>query len=171
MGFGFNLFFIFILLPLIIILVIGGFAMDSRRSFKGIGYIGIFLIGLIILSNIIQFCTAKTVLKKSDYYGVYVVDKNFFKGKQADWQYNTYRFEIKKNDTIYFHFTQNDSILKTYKGTISTSNPYGSERLIINMIKPTHHILTTNPTIMRSAWDFNLVFNSPKFGNVFFKKE
>src|SRR4051812_5379886 len=41
-------------------------------------------------------------------------------------------------------------------------------KLIINMEQPTHHILTSNPTTYRSAWSFYLIFNSPKFGNMFF---
>ncbi|NRF37488.1 hypothetical protein [Pedobacter foliorum] len=35
---------------------------------------------------------------------------------------------------------------------------------------PTHHIMDGDPTIYRDTWSFYLVFNSPKFGNMFFKK-
>ena len=45
-----------------------------------------------------------------------------------------------------------------------------SERLIIKMEQPTHHIMTSNPTTYRSARSFYLVFYSPKFNNVYFKK-
>jgi hypothetical protein len=38
------------------------------------------------------------------------------------------------------------------------------------MEQPTHHIMTSNPTTYRSAWSFYLVFYSPKFNNVYFKK-
>jgi len=38
------------------------------------------------------------------------------------------------------------------------------------MQQPTHHIVTSNPTTYRSAWSFYLVFESPKFNNVYFKK-
>jgi len=38
------------------------------------------------------------------------------------------------------------------------------------MTQPTIHILASNPTTYRNAWNFYLVFNSPKFGNMFFKK-
>ncbi|QRR00195.1 hypothetical protein [Dyadobacter sandarakinus] len=38
------------------------------------------------------------------------------------------------------------------------------------MPAPTHHILMDNPTTYRETWSFYLVFDSPKFGNVFFTK-
>ncbi|TAE89990.1 MAG: hypothetical protein EAY81_01375, partial [Bacteroidetes bacterium] len=120
----------------------------------------------------IQWLTAKTELKKKDYYGQYIVNRNYFPGIQADWQYNHFRFEIKENDSIYFYLTDKEKILKTYVGTITTTyrSQYSSARLIINMEQPTHHILTSNPTTYRSTWSFYLVFDSPKFNNVFFKK-
>ena len=118
-----------------------------------------------------RFITSKTQLSKDDYYGSYIVDRNYFPGKQADWQYNSFRFDIKDNDSIYFYYIYNDRIVKTYKGRISTvKTSYGSERLAIHMEQPTHHIVITNPTIYRGNWDFELVFNTPKFNNVFFKK-
>ena len=81
-----------------------------------------------------------------------------------------FRFEIKNNDSIYFYVTDNEKIIKIYKGAISTIKGYISERLVINMDQPTHHILNSNPTIYRSTWDFYLVFNSGKFGNMYFRK-
>ncbi len=59
---------------------------------------------------------------------------------------------------------------ETYKGKISTLTPHESARLVIEMQKPTHHILTTNATIYRQVWDFFMVFNSPKFHNMYFRK-
>lgn len=94
----------------------------------------------------------------------------FFSGKQSDWQYNTFRFTIKKNDSIYFNITDKDKIIKTYKGKIDTNEIYESKRLIIKMEEPNHHILIENPTTYRQVWNFYLVFNSKKFNNVFFKK-
>ena len=170
MGFGFNLFFIFILVPLTGILLI--IWLLSRKILIGkiLGIIWLGIFGLAFLSGIAQWLTAKTVLDKEDYYGEYVINREYFKGKQTDWQYNHFRFEIMKNDSIYFYEIENETILKTYKGKISTTEPYNSARLIINMAQPTHHILTSNPTTYRSAWNYYLVFKSPKFHNMFFKK-
>ncbi len=106
----------------------------------------------------------------NDYYGEYIVNRDYFPVKQADWQYNNFRFEIKENDSIYFYVTDKEIIIKTYRGRITTTKPYSSERLIIDLVQPTHHILTNNPTTYRSIWSFYLVFYSPKFNNVYFKK-
>jgi hypothetical protein len=38
------------------------------------------------------------------------------------------------------------------------------------MEQPTHHIMTSNPTTYRGVWDFDLVFNSPAFDNMYFTK-
>lgn len=170
MGFGFNLFFIFILLPLTgILLLIWALTQKSILG-KTLAYIWLSILGLILFSTMLQWLTAKTVLTKKDYYGSYIVNRSYFKGKQSDWQYDTFRFEIKENDSIFFYVTNKETILKTYQGTVTTTNNFNSERLIINIEQPTHHIMNSNPTTYRSAWRFYLVFYSPKFNNVYFKK-
>lgn len=170
MGFGFNLFFIFIFLPLLALLFLLWLITQKKIFGKTIGLVSIMLLCLVVLSGILRICMSKKVLSKGDYYGTYVIDKDLVPGKQADWQYDHYRFEIKHNDSIYFFVTNKNRILQTYSGKISTIKQYESERLVLHMPQPTHHILTTNPTIYRSAWGFTLVFNSTKFSNTFFTK-
>ncbi len=172
MGFGFNLFFIFILVPLTGILLIAWLLSRKLLIGKIIGFIWLGIFGLVLLSGIVQWLTSKTVLDKEDYYGEYVINRDYFKGKQTDWQYNHFRFEITDKDSILFYVTEKDKILKTYLGTIKTTDPknYNSARLIIEMEQPTYHILSDNPTTYRNAWNFYLVFKSPKFKNVFFEK-
>ena len=170
MGFGFNLFFIFILVPATIILLLIWLFSKKQIFGKTLGIIWLSIFSLVLFSYIVQSLTSKKEIKKKDYYGQYIVYRDFFAGEQADWQYNNFRFEIKENDSIYFYVTENEKILQTFRGTITTTQPYNSERLIINMQQPTHHIVTSNPTTYRSAWSFYLVFESPKFNNVYFKK-
>ena len=171
MGFGFNLGIIFIVLPAIAILFVLFVATKKKLFGKAIAGIIVGILALVLFSSVMRFLTSKTQLNKDDYYGSYIIDRNYFPGKQADWQYNSFRFDIKDNDSVYFYHTHNNRIIKRYRGTISTvKTSYDSERLAIHMEQPTHHILTTNPTIYRGAWDFELVFNSPKFNNMFFKK-
>ena len=170
MGFGFNLFVIFVLLPLSVILLAVWIFSKNKIFGKTLGFIWLGIVGLIIFSLTAQILTAKKELKKKDYYGQYIIDRDFFPGKQANWQYENFRFEIKDDDKIYFYVTDKNKIVKTYIGTISTISPYGSERLVINMEQPTIHIMKTNPTIYRSAWSFYLVFHSDKFNNMYFKK-
>jgi len=170
MGFGFNLFVISILIPLTGILLLIWLLTRKKVFGKVVGLIWLGLIALVIISEIVNSIKGKIKLEKKDYYGEYIVNRNYFPGKQADWQYDNFRFEIKDNDSIYFYVTNKEKILKTYRGTITTTKPYSSERLIINMEQPNHHIMTSNPTIYRNTWDFNLVFYSPKFNNLYFKK-
>ena len=162
--------FIFIVLPISVILFL--LWILTQKKFFGFALIEMWggMILLWILSAVLQPFYTKKVLDKSDFYGEYIIDRNYFSGKQADWQYNNFRFEIKENDSIYFYVTDGRIINETYKGKISTLVPYQSARLVIEMEKPSHHILTTNPTIYREVWDFFMVFNSPKFNNMYFRK-
>jgi hypothetical protein len=125
---------------------------------------------VILLSLVLRPFSTKIVLNKSDYHGSYVIDTSYFDPVQAQWQYDHFRFEMKKNDSIYFYITEKESILKTYKGTIETVQPFESARLKLNMESPTHHIIEDQPTVYRSVWGFTLVFRSPKFSNVYFVK-
>ena len=170
MGFGFNLFFIFILVPLTGILLIVGLLTKKRLIGKMLGFIWLGIFGLVFLSGIIQWLNSKTELEKEDYHGEYIINRDYFEGEQTDWQYEHFRFEITEEDSLFFYVTDREKILKTFRGTIKTTSPYRSARLMIEMDEPTHHILSSNPTTYRSAWDFYLVFESPKFHNLFFEK-
>ncbi|SMB89895.1 hypothetical protein SAMN00120144_0995 [Hymenobacter roseosalivarius DSM 11622] len=170
MGFGFNLFFAFILLPSTVVLIIIWLLTRRKLFIKSVGFIWAAIFTLIVITSFLKILLSKVTLEKEDFYGQYIIDRSHFPGKQADWQYDNFRFEIKDNDSIYFYVTQKDDVVKVFKGIISTLKPYSSERLVIDMQQPTHHILTTNPTIYRDTWSFHLVFNSPKFNNVFFTK-
>lgn len=125
---------------------------------------------LIALGILIDELNEKKILDKEDYHGKYIIDRRFFKGKESDWQYNSYRFEITDDDSIFFHCTQGSKILQTYRGRIGVTQSYQSARLIIEMPLPTYHVLESNPTIYRSAWNFYLVFNSKHYHNMYFRK-
>jgi hypothetical protein len=170
MGFGFSLFFIFILLPLTGILLLIWLLTRKKVFGKILALIWSCIIGSVFFLGIVHWFTSKKEIKKKDYYREYVVNRNYFPGKQADWQYENFRFEIKHNDSIYFYATNKENVLKTYRGTVTTTEQYSSKRLIIMMDQPTHHIMRSNPTTYRSAWSFYLVFHSPLFNNVYFKK-
>ena len=170
MGFGFNLLFLFILAPLEVIFFVAWVILKKELYGKILLYSWICILVFLIAAVIIPLVTSKMRLKKEDFYGNYIIDRTKFSGKQADWQYDNFRFEIKSNDSIYFSVGNTDKGIQTFTGVISTLKPYRSERLVINMQQPTHHILATNPTIYRTSWSFYLVFNSSKFGNVFFTK-
>ncbi len=171
MGFGFNLGMIFIIIPLTLILFLLGVFTKKNEFYKGIGCIWIPLLCIVGLSIIVSLLPDTSLLRKKDYYGEYIIDRNFFKGKQADWQYNHFRMKITENDSIYLYTMENENIVSVNKGTVSTVKPYSSERLVLKMDKPNHHITETNPTTYRKSWwNFYLVFKSPKFHNMYFRK-
>ena len=164
--------FIFLLLISPFIFLTVRYGTKNRFNKKGKIILSLFflVIFLIITSIILNQVNKKIRLKKTDYYGEYIINRDFFKGKQSDWQYNSFRFEIKQNDSIYFYVTDKEKIIKTLKGKISSSSPYGSCRIQIHMKDSNYHILKSHPTTYRSAWNFYLVFYSQKFNNIYFKK-
>lgn len=170
MGFGFNLFFVFFLLPFTVVGLIAWLFTNRKLLIIAIAVTWLGITVLMLLAALVQLLMSKTVLAKEDYNGHYVINRDYFPGKQADWQYNTFRFEIKHNDSIYFYVTDEKKIVKTYRGSVNMMAPYQSKRLKIMMDTPTHHVVDDNPTTYRSIWSFYLVFNSQKFGNMFFKK-
>ena len=148
------------------------YGMSNRDSPLGKVILVGFITGGLLLSTliIIGILSKKKVLDREDFHGTFVVDRSYFKGMQVDWQYEHYRFEITEQDSILFHVTDGRQIMKTYRGTVSYPSPYGSARLHLCMELPTHHILSSDPTIYRSAWDYYVVFHSPRYHNVFFRR-
>ncbi|MDB5258688.1 MAG: hypothetical protein JWM14_3383 [Chitinophagaceae bacterium] len=146
------------------------FITKNKIYLKITGYFWLGLFGFMMSGTLVGIIWSQKKLTRSDYNGQYIIDRSYFKGKQTDWQYDNFQFEIKDNDSIYFYVSDKDKISHTFKGTVSTIKPYHSERLVVTMIQPTHPILMTNPTVYRDTWSFHLVFNSPKFGNMNFKK-
>ncbi len=170
MGFGFNLGMIFIVLPLTGILIL--LSIITNKKFFGQALMTIWggLFALIILRMILSPFSSKKVLDETDYIGDYVVNRDYFSGKQSDWQYNHFRFTITRQNKIYFYETNGQEITKTTTGSVYYINTYPSVRLRIYFDSPKHHILSSNATTYRNIWDFYLVFHSHKFNNVFFKK-
>ena len=161
---------LFVLIPFTIILLLI-WVLTKNNLFANLVLASWSLVlGIYILIHIYHFFTDKIVLDKEDFYGSYIVNRTYFPGKQSDWQYDHFRFEIKQNDSIYFYVTENEKTLRTYKGSIHSPLGYKSKRLHIVMDQPTHHIMAEDPSIYRSTWGFYLVFHSSKFNNVFFKK-
>lgn len=118
----------------------------------------------------LQWVFSKTDVDQDRIYGSYVIDRDQFPGKQADWQYNHFWFEIKEDNFIYFHITDGKSVVKTIKGRVSFNNDdYISSRLRIHLGKQDHHILSNSPTLYRNYWSYYYVFSGTDFQNVFFK--
>jgi Mn2+/Fe2+ NRAMP family transporter len=61
----------------------------------------LFLLTPFILALASIFTNKKTV-EKEDLYGNYIIDRDKCSGKQADWQYNHYRFKITEDNKFSF---------------------------------------------------------------------
>ncbi len=165
-----SLFFIFFLAPISILLALIWIFTGKRIFGKILGGFWLLIFLLFATGRIIDYFTTPINLEQEDIYGEYVIDRNKFPGYQADWQYDHFRFEITKHDSIYFYVTDGKTIVKTFKGTIAFHTAYKRPRLIINIEEPGHHIIEDYPTLYRVPRKFYYVFNSTEFGNVFFTK-
>ena len=86
------MFLILFIFPLTIILLVI-WAITRKKIFgKILAYFWLGLLGLFCLGTIIKLLTDKKELDKEDYYGSYIVNREFFKEKQTDWQYDNFRF-------------------------------------------------------------------------------
>ena len=132
-------------------------------------WLGLFsLIGLFFILSIFK---TKKEIEKDDIYGDYIINRNKCPGKQANWQYNHYKFKITQDNKIYFYITDKEKIIKTIEGTVEIKDYYTpSPRLKINFDEPRFHIIQDNPTLYREIWTFYYVFHSDKFDNMFFTK-
>ena len=125
---------------------------------------------LILLSSVLFYFTSKKEVEKEDIYGEYVIDREKYAGKQADWQYNHYRFKITDDNKIIFYITEKENIVKTIEGKVEFTDYSHSPHLKIELDEPEFHILKENPTLYREVWSFYYVFESEKYNNVFFTK-
>jgi len=119
------------------------------------------------------------ILTQKDIIGNYVIDKDKFPGKQADWQYENFRFTITDNDELIFEsrIYENNWKVDTIKVSYSSGyydidkKEYCNRKLRVHSDSTSHHIIRDNPTLYRQSFKgFYYVFESEKFGNVFFKK-
>lgn len=144
---------------------------SKNKVIKKIAFISwIMLFSLISFLCVLKLFTTKMKLSENEIYGEYVIEKNKCPGKQADWQYNQYRFEIKKDNKIYFYILENKIIIKTIIKDVKFNNGHSSPLLDIDLKNNNFHILKENPILYREIWTFYYVFHSEKFGNMFFTK-
>ena len=130
----------------------------------------LFFISIPILYTIESIFTTRKEIEKNDIYGSYVINRNKCEGKQADWQYNHFRFKITEDNKIFFYITEKENIIKTIEGTVEFNHGNTSPQIKLNFEAPKFHVLLENPTLYREIWSFYYVFESNKYGNMFFTK-
>lgn len=167
---GFIFFLIIFGISLIFLLL---YERTKNRIFKRlfIGYWLFFILSYLSLF-VIGFINSPTTVDKEDIYGRYEIDKDMFKGNNADWQFRHFSFIINENEEfIFFEYYDNGAIKSRHKGDIEFIESYASPHLKLSGIEPEHQIVENEPFLVRKKLSFNYVFKSKKFGNVFFKKK
>ncbi|MBN1252706.1 MAG: hypothetical protein JXR51_04085 [Bacteroidales bacterium] len=173
MGFGFNMIFTLIVFPLLIILTIiffVAFIKTRKKSFVLIILsIWVFVIASILFLSIIIQNDRPIRLKKADIIGEYRIDTNFYRGKNARWQYNHFNFQITDNEEFIFTVLNESKQNKVYKGCIIWK--LGPPDIwTVEMNNSTHHVIANKPVLYRSHEKFYYVFKSKYWNNLFFRK-
>ena len=106
--------FIYLLIAIGLTSILLLLGITNRQNASGRFAIGLVVLFLIMIGSLAinHWWNSKTILDRNDYNGEYIIDRSYFKGDQADWQYNHYRFEVTKDDSIFFHVTNGRSIVK-----------------------------------------------------------
>ena len=175
--------FFLVMIPLTIVLLVIWLITywKTKRHIAGIilaGFWGLFIV-LIAFAVFLEWFSKPMIVTNKDIYGTYVIDRDKFPGKQADWQYENIRFKLTENDEMIFQTRVYKDNWKTEKVKISFSTgyydldleEYCNRNLIIHSDSNNNHIIRDNPTMYRKNLNrFYYVFESEKYGNVFFKK-
>lgn len=190
MGFGFNLFLVFILFPFLvaIILIALFWLIFGKKLFKRSLIVLLSSLWNILLVRIFIYCTAtgallfisllcfsvlnqKVNLNHDDIFGTYIIDRSMFRGKQADWQYNHLRFRFKTNNQFQLFITDSCRIVKIYSGNFKFLDIYdGSPRITLELNPALRSFTDSCPMLVRGKWSFKFVLNSPMYHNIFFKR-
>lgn len=143
----------------------------KHKFFRKLNYgLWILFVSMPFLLAFLSIFTSKKEVEKDDIYGDYIINRDKCAGKQADWQYNHYRFKITKDNKIKFYITDKEKIIKEIEGKVEFTDYGQSPHLKILLDEPRFHILKENPTLYREIWSFYYVFESEKFKNMFFTK-
>lgn len=181
---GLGLLFVFILAPLflfsllvsVIVIIVAGkekrvAASKAILLIYAIGFVSLVLgiAALVVLSTILS----PMDVERDDVIGTYRVDPLMFAGPQADWQHDHFRLTITEEDTLILESKDDRGRWNVFKRPIVQVEGANSYlwKFPTEGDSTVHHILVNTPTLHRQQWDFYYAFRSPRFGNVFFRKE
>jgi hypothetical protein len=184
MGKGFIILLFLLMLPTTIVLLLAWLVTYLKWKkhtpfFILLTFWGLFIFGTGLLW-LIEPYLKPMILTQKDIIGNYVIDKDKFPGKQADWQYENFKFTITENQELIFKSRIYNRVWKSDTVKISYSSgyfdlekeEYCNKKIRIHSDSTNHHIISDNPTLYRQSFGrFYYVFKSEKFGNVFFKKD
>jgi|GEM_PF-2952344 len=129
-------------------------------------------IGLLLATRFVVLFTTPMQVDPCDVYGEYVIDRRMFPGKNAEWQYATYRLEITEDDVLKLYQFNDNVLEKSHEVPVILLRHYRNTRLKLKPENvPRHHLLREQPIMVRRPWSFYYVFHSPHYGNMYFRKK
>jgi hypothetical protein len=155
-------------LPLTLVFIVSW--VRSEQKLYGYLLLGLWAIPFLLWGVARLLYPPKMNVKRADIFGTYVIDRSHYAVKQADWQYDHFKFKISEPDKFTFYVMEKDSIAAFYEGKIKFSEQY-PRRFALELDTPRHHLLEENPILYRKPYSFYYVFHSKKLGNVFFTKK
>jgi len=180
---GLSMLVVFVLFPLfllslvvsgIVILISGkGKRLAAARTILllyAVGF-GLGILSVIVLVLINQVLGPMKV-SRGDVIGTYRVDRQQYPGPQAEWQYEHFVLEITENDSVVLRSKDiNGDWHRFSRPIIPQQYTNYRWRFPSEAVSTAHHILANTPAMYRQRWSFYYVFRSPRFGNMFFRKE
>ncbi len=181
MGFGFNL----LIFPLLILSGVIALtwllltpAENKAKTVKwiarlyGLGFLA--LMGLFGLAHWADALRTPIQPCRTDLIGVYRVDRDMYPGPQANWQYEHHRILITEQDSLILEILKNGKVLKRFARAFEPVPVSGLRHFRWQFADDNdslyHHIIATEPIMIRSHSSFYYVFPSNRYGNMFLRK-
>lgn len=134
-------------------------------------YIGLVFSLIVVVSIILDSTPKYRRVSPSDVYGTYRIDRKFYPGKNADWQYKNIDFTITGNDRLVLMEFDDKGIMNQYTGKLTWSDTETRRALWSAKLAKKHHLRLESPILYRSYFHFYYVIRSDKYGNMFFRRE
>lgn len=183
MGFGFNILVAFVLFLLFVLsvaisVVVVIFSRQEKRYhrakrlflFHAVAVLGFFIITLTLVA--LSEALAPMKVEREDIIGTYRVDRTMYPGPNADWQHEHFILEIRDSGSVVLRSKDVKGHWHEYSRPF-TPLYYANYRWRFPTERDStaHHVLANTPTLFREPWGFYYVFHSPRFGNMFFRKD
>lgn len=160
-----------IVVPALIAGVVLGVSDKPWSSWAFVKTTAVVFASLGLLMRLVMLFFTPMNVDAGDIYGEYVIDRTMFPGKNADWQYETYRMEITEADELKLYQFRAGKLVATHQVPVSMLDYYANTRLKLEPGNvPHHHMLRESPLMVRRPWSFYYAFNSPHYGSMYFRK-
>ncbi len=158
----------------VILLVVWLYTYVTKKSHLPIyillGIWAVFLVGTGLMFLIRPYFESM-IVNEEDNYGVYKIDLEKFSPRQSKWQHDNYELEINRDHYLRLYKQKPERHLIDSVKYEFVNGPY-SKRIRLEKNSTHHHIISDNPTLYRKPFNhFYYVFESSKYGNMFFKKD